>query len=540
MIERFLKFIRNKENNDLSVEVIKENKEVLLEQEIAKIKENPEEDIILTEKEQNNSQNKILKSEIEKIEYHLPPLELLDIKINSNQVESKKILVESAQKLQRILYSFGVKSKVENVSIGPTITTYEIRLEEGISVNKVKKIKDDLALNLGTKIIDIKIIPEKQLVGIETERRDKEIVKFGEIIKTEEFENSTSKLTVGLGKDIYGKYKIIDIEKTSHMLISGTTGSGKSMFLHILINSILYKAKPNEVKFLMIDTKVVELSLYNKIPHLLVPVIIDKRKALGALAWLCQEMQNRYAILANKWVKNIEEYNKKQNNHEKLPNIILIIDEYADLIEIDKKEIEEYIYILTQKARSVGIYIIIVTERPSINIINGSLKANIPTRVAFRLPSQIDSKVILDSIGAEELLGNGDMLLKEVGIYESKRYQGAFISNDELEKITNYIKAEEKITYNGDILQAVDNNGLKLDIDDDIDPFLMEAIESVVETGQAATSFIQRRFKIGYARAGRIIDQMEARGVISSYQGSKPREVLMSVDRWNELKSINN
>ncbi len=242
----------------------------------------------------------------------------------------------------------------------------------------------------------------------------------------------------------------------------------------------------------------------------------------------------------NKWVKNIEEYNKKQNNHEKLPNIILIIDEYADLIEIDKKEIEEYIYILTQKARSVGIYIIIVTERPSINIINGSLKANIPTRVAFRLPSQIDSKVILDSIGAEELLGNGDMLLKEVGIYESKRYQGAFISNDELEKITNYIKAEEKITYNGDILQAVDNNGLKLDIDDDIDPFLMEAIESVVETGQAATSFIQRRFKIGYARAGRIIDQMEARGVISSYQGSKPREVLMSVDRWNELKSINN
>ena len=420
MIERFLKFIRNKENNDLSVEVIKENKEVLLQQEIAKIKENSEEDIILTEKEQNNSQNEILKSEIEKIEkieYHLPPLELLDIKINSNQVESKKILVESAQKLQRTLYSFGVKSKVENVSIGPTITTYEIRLDEGISVNKVKKLKDDLALNLGTKIIDIKIILEKQLVGIETERRDKEIVKFGEIIKTEEFEKSISKLTVGLGKDIYGKYKIIDIEKTSHMLISGTTGSGKSMFLHILINSILYKAKPNEVKFLMIDTKVVELSLYNEIPHLSVPVITDKRKDLGALAWLCQEMQNRYAIFANKGVKNIEEYNKKQNNHEKLPNIILIIDEYADLIEIDKKEIEEYIYILTQKARSVGIYIIIVTERPSINIINGTIKANIPTRVAFRLPSQIDSKVILDTIGAEELLGNGDMLLKEVGIY---------------------------------------------------------------------------------------------------------------------------
>ena len=539
MIKRFLKFIRNKENNDLSVEVIKENKEASLEQEIAKVKENPEEDIILTEKEQNNSKNEILKSETEEMEYHLPPLELLDIKISSNQVESKKILVESAQKLQRTLYSFGVKSKVENVSIGPTITTYEIRLDEGISVNKVKKLKDDLALNLGTKIIDIKIIPEKQLVGIETERRDKEIVKFGEIIGIEEFENNTSKLTVGLGKDIYGKCKVIDIEKTSHMLISGTTGSGKSMFLHILINSILYKAKPSEVKFLMIDTKVVELSLYNKIPHLLIPVISDRRKALGTLAWLCQEMENRYVIFANKGIKNIEEYNEKQDNVEKLSNIILIIDEYADLIEIDKKEIEKYIYVLTQKARAVGIYLIIVTERPSINIISGTIKANIPTRVAFKLTSQIDSKVVLDTVGAEELLGNGDMFFKEIGIYEPTRYQCAFISNNELGKITNYINAEEKIIYNGDILQKLDNNILELE-SDDIDPFLMEAIESVVETGQASTSFIQRKLKIGYARAGRIIDQMEERGIISGYQGSKPREVLMSIDRWNELKSMNN
>lgn len=357
MIERFLKFIRDKENNDLSVEAIKENKEVLPEQEIAEIKENPE-------KKQNNSKNEILEIGTEKIEYHLPSLELLDIKINSNQTESRKLLIESAQKLQKTLYSFGVKAKVENVSVGPIIKTYEIRLDEGISVNKVKKLKDDIALNLGTKIIDIKIMPEKQLVGIETERRDKEIVKFGEIIETEEFENSTSKLTVGLGKDIYGECKVIDIEKTSHMLISGTTGSGKSMFLHILINSILYKAKPSEVKFLMIDTKVVELSLYNKIPHLLIPVITDKRKTLGALAWLCQEMENRYVILANKGIKNTEEYNEKKDNVEKLPDIILIIDEYADLIEIDKKEIEEYIYVLTQKARAVGIYIIIVTERP--------------------------------------------------------------------------------------------------------------------------------------------------------------------------------
>lgn len=540
MIEKFLKFIRNKGNNDLSVETIEVNKKVLLEQEIEEIKESLEEDIILTEKEQNDSQKEILEIQEEKMEYDLPPLELLDIKTNSKQAESKKILVENAQKLQKTLYSFGIKSKVENVSIGSTIITYEISLGEGVSVNKVKKLKDDLALNLGTKIIDIKIISEKQLVGIETERIDKEIVKFGEIIKTEEFENNISKLTVGLGKDIRGKCKIIDIKEISHMLISGTTGSGKSMFLHILINSILYKAKPSEVKFLMIDTKVVELSIYNKIPHLLIPVITDKRKALGALAWLYQEMENRYAILANKGIKNIEEYNENQGNAEKLPDIILIIDEYADLIEAEQKEIEEYIYPLTQRARTVGIYLIIATERPSINIIKGTIKANIPTRIAFRLPSQIDSKVILDTIGAEKLLGNGDMLLKEVGIYEPIRYQCAFISNNELEKVINYIKAEEKIIYNGYVLQKVDNNRLELEIDDDIDPFLMEAIEAVVETGQASTSFIQRRFKIGYARAGRIMDQMEERGIISAYQGSKPREVLMSIDRWNELKSMNN
>ena len=540
MIKRFLKFIKNEKNNKSSVEIMQLDKEVVHEKEVEKSKVNPEKNVILVEKEQDTSQKEMLEIEIENIGYNLPPLELLDIKTNSDYSKNKKLLVENAQKLQMTLYSFGVKAKVENVSIGPTITTYEIRLDEGVSVNKVKKLKDDLALNLGTKIINIKIIPEKQLVGIETERKDKEIVKLGEIIKTEEFENNTSKLTVGLGKDIHGKCKIIDIKKTSHILIAGTTGSGKSIFLHVLINSILYKAKPSEVKFLMIDTKVVELSLYNKIPHLLIPVVTDKRKALGALAWICQEMDNRYVILANKGIKNIEEYNDKQDNAEKLPNIILIIDEYADLIETDKKEIEEYIYLLTQKAKAVGIYLIIVTERPSINIINGTIKANIPTRVVFRLPSQIDSKVVLDTIGAEKLLGNGDMLFKEVGIYEPTRYQGAFISSNELEKVSNYIKLEEKIIYNGDILHKVDNNGLELDIDDDIDPFLMEAIESVVETGQASTSFIQRRFKIGYARAGKIIDQMEERGVISGYQGSKPREVLMSIDRLNELKNMNN
>lgn len=517
-------------------------------EEVEEVDKNPSnEEIEKTEKEvkemdslksKNDSHSeKMQKVENEKLKYNLPPLELLDMKTNSSNLTA--FLTENSQRLQRTLYTFGVKAKVENVSVGPTIITYEIKLDEGTSVKRVKKLKNDLALNFGTNV-NIRIIPERQLVGIETERKNKEIVKFGEIIKSEEFKKNSSILSIGLGKDVYGNIKIVDLKQTSHVLVSGTTGSGKSIFLHVIINSILYKAKPGEVKFLMIDTKEVELSIYNKIPHLLIPVITECNKALGALAWLCQEMENRLKIFSKEDVNNIEEYNKKSNTLQ-LPYLILIIDEYADLVETNKKAFEELLYVLTKRANHVGINIIISTERPSVNIIKGAIKANISTRVSFKLPSQSDSRVVLDNVGAENLFGNGDMLLKKMGIYKPIRYQCAFISNNEIEKITNYIKTEEKNIYNNrDILQAKDNNELELDVDDDVDPFLMEAIESVVQTGQASISFIQRRFNIGYARAGRIIDQMEERGIISSYQGSKPREVLMSVDRWNELKNINN
>ena len=457
-----------------------------------------------------------IKEKKEEREYKLPSVQLLETNEITNLI-SKKELADIATKLQKTLYSFDISAKVESIVIGPISIIYEIRLSEGISYNRVKKLKDDLALNLKSEIIDINPITEKQLVGIQIEKYDKDVVRLGEIIRNEEFINSKSKLTVGLGKDIYGNCKIIDIEKTSHILISGTTGSGKSMFLHTLLISILYKAKPDEVKFLIINPNGIEFSLYSGLPPLLIPVITDKKKAYAALNWICQEMENRYLEIANKNVKNIKEYNEIINNNKIIPEIIVIIDEYTDFIDDNIKEIEKIIYELTQRGKNVGIYLVVSIRKPLISVINGTVKANFNTRIAFKLLSQKDSRLILDDVGAENLLGNGDMLFKELGTYKPIRIQGAFILNKEIEKVINYIK--ENYIFNEDIIEETDENELE-DEENDIDSLLMEAIKAVVETGQASTSFIQRRFKVGYARAGRIIDQMEERGVISGYQGS--------------------
>ena len=474
-----------------------------------------------------------IKEEKEEREYKLPSVQLLETNEITNLI-SKKELADIATKLQKTLYSFDISAKVESIVIGPISIIYEIRLSEGISYNRVKKLKDDLALNLKSEIIDINPITEKQLVGIQIEKYDKDVVRLGEIIRNEEFINSKSKLTVGLGKDIYGNCKIIDIEKTSHILISGTTGSGKSMFLHTLLISILYKAKPDEVKFLIINPNGIEFSLYSGLPHLLIPVITDKKKAYAALNWICQEMENRYLEIANKNVKNIKEYNEIINNNKIIPEIIVIIDEYTDFIDDNIKEIEKIIYELTQRGKNVGIYLVVSIRKPLISVINGTVKANFNTRIAFKLLSQKDSRLILDDVGAENLLGNGDMLFKELGTYKPIRIQGAFILNKEIEKVINYIK--ENYIFNEDIIEETDENELE-DEENDIDSLLMEAIKAVVETGQASTSFIQRRFKVGYARAGRIIDQMEERGVISGYQGSKPREILITEDELKQLTS---
>ena len=362
----------------------------------------------------------------------------------------------------------------------------------------------------------------------------------------QEFQENKSKLTIALGKDVAGNTQLADIAKMPHVLIAGSTGSGKSVCVNTIITSIIYNAKPSEVKLVMVDPKVVELSVYNGIPHLLIPVVTDPKKAAGALAWAVQEMDDRYNKFATKGVRDLKGYNKvieKEGGIGKLPQIVIIVDELADLMMVAAKDVEEAICRLAQKARAAGMHLVIATQRPSVDVITGLIKANIPSRIAFAVSSQVDSRTILDTIGAEKLLGKGDMLFFPSGAPKPSRVQGAFVSDEEVEKIVDFVKSNGTATYSEDILESIENNN-KTDkelaqeqtADDDTDPFLMDAIQTVVETGQASTSFIQRRFKVGYARAGRIIDQMEERGVISGYQGSKPREVLMTLDKLNELK----
>ena len=488
---------------------------------------------------------------VEDEHYEYPPVELLS---KSKQKELKggaKALTDTATKLQKTLYSFGVSAKVENVSVGPAITRYELKPAEGVRVSKIANLADDIALNLAAETIRIEApIPGKQAVGIEVPNKEKEMVHLREVLESSEFEDSKSKLTIALGKDVAGNTQLADIAKMPHVLIAGATGSGKSVCINTIITSIIYKAKPSEVKLVMVDPKVVELSVYNGIPHLLIPVVTDPKKAAGALAWAVQEMDDRYNKFASKGVRDLKGYNKvieKEEGVGKLPQIVIIVDELADLMMVAAKDVEEAICRLAQKARAAGMHLVIATQRPSVDVITGLIKANIPSRIAFAVSSQVDSRTILDTIGAEKLLGKGDMLYFPSGAPKPARVQGAFVSDEEVEKIVDFVKSNGTATYSEDILESIENSNKtekelvqEQSADDETDPFLMEAIQTVVETGQASTSFIQRRFKVGYARAGRIIDQMEERGVISGYQGSKPREVLMTLEQWNELKMSTN
>lgn len=476
--------------------------------------------------------------------YEYPPVELLKQGENKGLKGGKKTLTDTATKLQKTLYSFGVSAKVENVSVGPAITRYELKPAEGVRVSKIAKLSDDIALNLAAESIRIEApIPGKQAVGIEIPNREKEVVHLREIIESIAFEDAESKVSVALGKDIAGEAVVADIGKMPHVLIAGSTGSGKSVCINTLITSIIYKAKPSEVKLVMVDPKVVELSVYNGIPHLLIPVVTDSKKAAGALAWAVQEMENRYQLFATKGVRDLKGYNSMAGEEEgKLPQIVIIIDELADLMMVAAKEVEDSICRLAQKARAAGMHLVIATQRPSVDVITGIIKANIPSRIAFAVSSQIDSRTILDMVGAEKLLGKGDMLFYPIGSSKPTRVQGAFVSDQEVEKIVDFVKSNGgEATYNEDILEEIERankSDKELEVpdeEDDTDPFLEEAIKTVVEVGQASTSFIQRRFKVGYARAGRIIDQMEARGIISGYEGSKPRQVLITMERLQEL-----
>lgn len=481
---------------------------------------------------------------VEDQNYEFPPIDFL-VEGKATAKNSKKAIADIASKLQRTLHSFGVSAKVENVSVGPTITRYELKPAEGVRVNKIANLADDIALNLAAETIRIEApIPGKQAVGIEVPNKEKNMVSLREIIEDEKFQTAKSKLAFAVGRDAAGETIVTDIAKMPHVLIAGSTGSGKSVCINTLITSIIYKAKPSEVKLVMVDPKVVELSVYNGIPHLLIPVVTDPKKAAGALAWAVQEMVNRYHLFAEKKVRDISGYNEaleEEGVEEKLPQIVIIVDELADLMMVAAKDVEDAICRLAQMARAAGMHLVIATQRPSVDVITGVIKANIASRIAFAVTSGVDSRTIIDSIGAEKLLGKGDMLFYPSGSMKPQRVQGAFVSDGEVEKIVNFLKDNGGATYSEDVLEKIEkanssDKELEEDTDDDTDALLMEAIDMCVVAGQASASSLQRRFKIGYTRAGRIIDQMEARGIISGYEGSKPRKVLVTKERWEELK----
>lgn len=483
---------------------------------------------------------------VEADNYKFPPITLL-AKPKEGEIFDKKSIHATAVKLQKTLASFGVEAKVTNITKGPTVTRYELTPNTGVKVSRIVKLSDDIALNLAAKSIRIEApIPGKAAVGIEVPNTVSESVLLREVIETEEFKSHKSKLSFGLGKDAAGDIVVADIAKMPHVLVAGATGSGKSVCINSLIVSILYKSKPSEVKMILIDPKMVELSCYNGIPHLLIPVVTDPKKAAGALNWAVQEMVNRYSLFASRGVKDIKGYNKIVEKEEgaKLPQIVIIIDELADLMMVAPNDVEDAICRLAQMARAAGMHLVIATQRPSVDVITGIIKANIPSRIAFTVSSQVDSRTILDSAGAEKLLGKGDMLYFPVGEMKPLRVQGAFISESEIEKIVENIKENCNVTYNEDIIESIEKANTKTsgngdssgDEADDADPILNDAIDLVVDMGSASASMLQRRFKIGYSRAGRIVDQMEARGLISGYDGSKPRQVLISKDEWQELK----
>jgi S-DNA-T family DNA segregation ATPase FtsK/SpoIIIE len=475
--------------------------------------------------------------------YQFPPLDLLngDVEVNRNIRAYKSKAMESARKLEETLRSFGVEAKVVNICRGPAVTRYELQPSVGVKVSKIVNLADDIALNLASSGVRIEApIPGKAAIGIEVPNKQISLVFLKDVINTPEFAGHHSKVAFAIGKDISGESVIADIAKMPHLLIAGSTGSGKSVCINTIIMSIIYKSRPDEIKLLLIDPKVVELSVYNGIPHLLVPVVTDPKKAAGALNWAVQEMINRYNLFAEKSVRDIDGYNaqvKKSNEGNLLPKIVIIIDELSDLMMAAPNEVEDAICRLAQMARAAGMHLVIATQRPSVDVITGVIKANIPSRISFSVSSQVDSRTILDMAGAEKLLGKGDMLYYPVGRQKPIRIQGAFISEKEVEKVVEFLKSSGYAEYDSDIIEEINSKNEPAEDDiEDKDELLPRAIDMVVDAGQASVSLIQRKFRVGYARAARIIDQMEARGIVGGFEGSKPRQVLITKQQWQELK----
>lgn len=512
------------------------------------------------------------------MEYKLPPVQLLRPPHINNDTGAIEELQGNAKKLISTLESFGVKAEIVDICRGPSVTRYELSPAPGVKISKITNLADDIALNLAADGVRIEApVPGKAAVGIEVPNKVVDTVSIRELIDSEQFRKGSSKLTCVLGRDITGNIVTLDLAKMPHLLVAGTTGSGKSVCVNALLLSILYKATPEQVKLILIDPKMVEFSKYKGVPHLLIPVVADAKKAAGALNWAVSEMLQRYKVFSEFECKDIYSFNKlvdanlkfmQENNtdeeerpmeinglpvpKEKFPQIVIAIDEFADLMMAAPGEVEESVCRLAQMARAAGMHLVIATQRPTVNVITGVIKSNIPSRIALKVGSNMDSRTILDMGGAEKLIGKGDLLYMPVGAAKPIRVQCCFASDEEIERVTGYTKKMHKEAYNAEIEEKIrritaeeintksksEQKSSDADSSDEHDPLIEEAIKCVIEAGQASTSMLQRRIKVGYARAGRMIDEMEQMGVVGPYQGSKPREVLMTYNQWLERSNL--
>ena len=485
--------------------------------------------------------------------YCFPPVSMLAVSPQADHAKETEELQTNGRILVDTLNSFGVSTRILDICRGPSVTRYEIQPAAGVKISKITSLSDDLALNLAATGVRIEApIPGKAAVGVEVPNQNRSSVRMRDLIQSNAFQTSKSKLSVALGRDIAGQPVVADLARMPHILIAGTTGSGKSVCTNSMIISMLYKATPDEVRFLMIDPKAVELTGYNGLPHMLVPVVTDPHKASGALGWAVNEMMKRYKIFSENNVRNLAGYNhlaEAQNYEDEngqpmpaMPQIVIIIDELADLMMAAPKEVEDSICRLAQLARAAGMHLVVATQRPSVDVVTGLIKANIPSRIALTVSNAVDSRTIIDTVGADKLLGQGDMLFAPVGSNKPIRVQGCYVSDDEISSIVEFVKKTKSMDYDEAVIEEIERNAAAGDSgksgDDgeaaEVDPMMDEAIKCVVEAGQASTSLLQRRLRLGYARAGRLIDEMEQLGIVGPHEGSKPRQVLMTYTQWLE------
>ena len=487
---------------------------------------------------------------VDTFQYQYPPIELFERSPDESDPTAQDELKANAQKLVDTLESFGVRTRVLDISRGPAVTRYEVQPMAGVKISRITSLADDIALNLA--VADVRMeapIPGKPAVGIEVPNHKRQAVYIRSVFESQSFLRMSSPLGIALGKDIAGVAQVADLCKMPHLLIAGSTGSGKSVCVNSIIMSLVFRSSPEDVKLLLIDPKVVELAEYNGIPHLLMPVVTEPKKAAGALGSAVQEMERRYRMFAENNVRDIKSFNKlaaERPDLEKMPYIAIVIDELADLMMVVGKDVEDSICRIAQKARAAGMHLIVATQRPSVDVITGLIKANIPSRIAFAVSSQVDSRTILDGAGAEKLLGQGDMLFMPVGAPKPTRIQGTFVRDEEISRVLDFIKSSTTVQYDEAMIEAMEkhaiqdgkkgSSGADSDEDSDSDPMFKQAVEVVIDAGQASTSLLQRRCKLGYARAARIMDEMEQKGVIGPYEGAKPRAVLISRQQWLELQ----